>query len=126
MLAIIPGHGSSKLHDSGELGWQAPSRLVPRSRTEIGPARVKQRAQGAKVNLQRRIDLSPSVPVRQGLDPFGNIWTRLIARPGRIDIRNEFQIRDSGLPDEVAPDARQWEVDDLPDEVLPFRVDRVC
>ena len=69
---------------------------------------------------EHRIDLSPSVPVRHGLDPFGNVWTRLIAPPGRIDIRNEFQIRDSGLPDEVAPDARQWEVNDLPDDVLPF------
>jgi transglutaminase-like putative cysteine protease len=67
-----------------------------------------------------KIELSPSVSAREGLDHFGNVWTRFVAPAGRIEIRNEFTIEDSGLRDEVAPNARQWEVNDLPDEVLPF------
>jgi transglutaminase-like putative cysteine protease len=67
-----------------------------------------------------RMRLAPGIANRHGVDPFGNIWTRLLARPGRLEIRNEFVIRDSGLPDEVIPGARQFDVDELPDDVLPF------
>ena len=68
----------------------------------------------------QRIELSPGIKARQGLDPFGNIWTRFLAPAGRFEIRADFLLRDSGQPDEVAPGARQWEVQDLPDDVLPF------
>ena len=48
-----------------------------------------------------RIQLSPPVQARQGSDPFGNVWTRFVARPGRLEIRNEFLIHgfefDSGV-----------------------------
>lgn len=54
------------------------------------------------------------------LDPFGNTWTRFVAPAGRVEIRNDFLIEDCGLPDEVAPGARQCDVGDLPDEVLSF------
>lgn len=69
---------------------------------------------------EHKIEVSPRVITRDGLDPFGNTWTRFMAHPGRIEIRNDFLIEDSGLPDERAPEARQWDVNDLPDEVLPF------
>jgi transglutaminase-like putative cysteine protease len=67
-----------------------------------------------------RIQLSLPLQTRQGSDPFGNVWTRFVAPPGRLEIRNEFLIHDNGLPDEVVPNARQWDVNELPDEVLPF------
>ena len=67
-----------------------------------------------------KIELSPSVPSRDGVDLFGNVWTRFVAPAGRIEIRNDFLIEDSGLPDEVFPHARQLEVNDLPDDVIPF------
>ena len=51
----------------------------------------------------QRIELTPGVAARQGLDPFGNVWTRLLAPAGRLEIRTDFLIHDSGLPDEVAP-----------------------
>lgn len=66
------------------------------------------------------IAVSPNVPMRQGQDAFGNVWTRLLAPTGLLEIRNEFVIYDNGRPDEVAPQAHQWEVNDLPDDVLPF------
>jgi transglutaminase-like putative cysteine protease len=67
-----------------------------------------------------RIELNPGIKPRQGRDPFGNIWTRFLAPAGHLEIRTDFLIRDSGLPDEVAPRARQWEVQALPDDILPF------
>ena len=51
---------------------------------------------------------------------FGNTCTRIVAPAGLIEIRNEFLISDSGLPDEVAPDARQLDVAELPDDVLVY------
>jgi transglutaminase-like putative cysteine protease len=69
---------------------------------------------------KHELEVSPRVIARNGLDPFGNTLTRFVAPPGRVEIRNDFLIEDSGLPDERAPEARQWDVNDLPDEVLPF------
>ena len=56
---------------------------------------------------EQNLMFSPPVIARQGLDPFGNVWTRFLAPAGRLEIRSDFLIQDSGLPDEVAPDARQ-------------------
>jgi transglutaminase-like putative cysteine protease len=67
-----------------------------------------------------RMRFTPEVVHRDGLDSFGNVWTRLTAPPGRLEIWNEFIIQDSGMPDEVAQGARQLEVDELPDEVITF------
>jgi hypothetical protein len=70
---------------------------------------------------------SPPIGARDYVDTFGNICTRLIAPPGLLDIRNLFTIADSGVPDEVVPDARQWDIDELPDEVLFYLVgSRYC
>ena len=69
---------------------------------------------------EHRIQFSPDIPSRTYADMFGNTCTRIIAPPGMIEIRNDFLISDSGRPDEVAPDARQLEVGDLPDDVLVY------
>jgi transglutaminase-like putative cysteine protease len=67
-----------------------------------------------------RIRFSPDVASRDYVDMFGNTCTRIVAPPGLIEIRNDFLIADSGLPDAVAPDARQFEVSELPDDVLIY------
>jgi transglutaminase-like putative cysteine protease len=80
----------------------------------VEPARV------SDLLSEHCIRFSPDIPSRDYVDPFGNTCTRIVAPPGLIEIRNEFLIADSGLPDEVAPDARQVEVRDLPDDVLIY------
>ena len=69
---------------------------------------------------EHRIQFSPNVPSRDYFDVFGNTCTRIVAPAGLIEMRNEFVIADSGLPDEVAPHARQLEVGELPDDVLVY------
>ena len=69
---------------------------------------------------QHRIQLSNGIASHDYRDAFGNVCTRLIAPPGLLEIRNEFVIADSGLPDEILPDARQWDVAALPDDALVF------
>ena len=80
----------------------------------IEPARVKD------LLSEHRIRFSPYVESHDYIDMFGNTCTRIVAPPGLIEIRNEFLIGDSGLPDAVAPDARQLEVGELPDDVLIY------
>ena len=53
-------------------------------------------------------------------DGFGNLCTRITAPPGRLAIRSDFRIRDTGEPDVVAPEAEQHRIEELPDEVLVF------
>ena len=80
----------------------------------IEPARVQD------LVSEHRIQFLPDIPSRDYVDMFGNTCTRIVAPPGLIEIRNEFLIADSGLPDAVAPDARQLEVGELPDNVLIY------
>src|SRR5262245_43972277 len=61
----------------------------------------------------------PPVGVQTYADPFGNRCGRLLAPAGRLQLWGENVIEDDGVPDRVAPGARQQEVQDLPPEVLP-------
>jgi len=67
-----------------------------------------------------QIRLSNGAMRRDYRDAFGNTCTRLVAPQGLLEIRNDFLIEDSGLPDEVAPGAAQWPVDLVPDQALVF------
>jgi len=63
---------------------------------------------------QHAIRFSPNTEARDFRDAFGNVCTRLVAPRGLMEIRNEFLIADSGLPDETDVQAGQWPVGDLP------------
>lgn len=56
------------------------------------------------------------------VDSFGNRCLRIQVPAGvdRVRLRNDFVIRDSGIPDPVVPDAAQHQVADLPTEVLTY------
>ena len=62
----------------------------------------------------------PIVDVRQWIDGFGNICSRILAPAGRTTLSADFVIRDTGEVDEYAPDAPQVDVVDLPDHALIF------
>jgi len=66
------------------------------------------------------IRFNPSVPVRQELDVFGNVVTRIVAPGGRLEVSTDFLIADTGRPDDCAPSAREIPVQELPNHVLPF------
>jgi hypothetical protein len=51
------------------------------------------------------MQFSPAIDPRDYFDPYGNICTRLVAPPGLLEVRSEFVVEDSGLPDEVSPSA---------------------
>ncbi|AWB25651.1 transglutaminase family protein [Methylobacterium currus] len=64
--------------------------------------------------------IDPPVPAHQFVDSFGNLCTRIVAPGGRITVSADVLVQDSGQADDVAPDAVQHPVQDLPDDVLPF------
>jgi transglutaminase-like putative cysteine protease len=66
------------------------------------------------------MQFSPGVDARDYFDPYGNICTRFVAPPGLLEVRSEFLVKDTGLPDEVPSGASQWDVGDLPAEALTF------
>jgi transglutaminase-like putative cysteine protease len=80
------------------------------------------------VHPSRRDDLEtpdwvrtdPALDVRQYLDGFGNICSRVLAPAGLLTLSADFVVNDTGQVDEYAPDAPQHAVQDLPDDVVVF------
>ena len=63
---------------------------------------------------------SPSVPISPYRDVFGNWCSRIVAPEGRMRLSADGVVRDTGLPDVIAPSASQHPVEDLPAETLIF------
>ena len=73
------------------------------------------------------IVFSPTLKSRSYLDSFGNVCTRICAPAGRFEMKTDFIIRDSGMPDKIERHAAQTEIERLPDEALQFLIpSRYC
>jgi transglutaminase-like putative cysteine protease len=80
------------------------------------------------VHQQRRQDLrmpdelvfDPPLRSSTYVDSFGNCCTRILAPAGPVRVTADAVIADSGRPDEVAWNAWQHPVEDLPHETLRF------
>jgi transglutaminase-like putative cysteine protease len=62
----------------------------------------------------------PDVPIELFTDGFGNRCGRLLAPAGKLRLRGDTLVEDSGQPDPVCPDAREHPVQELPVDVLPY------
>jgi transglutaminase-like putative cysteine protease len=63
---------------------------------------------------------TPSVQVTPYRDGFGNWCSRIVAPAGRLCLKADGLVRDSGLPDVIAPSVNQHKVEDLPAETLVY------
>ncbi len=63
--------------------------------------------------------LTPSVPAVEFTDPFGNLCQRLVAPSGHFSVQTSVDVAAADASD-VAPGAYFIEVQQLPDETLPF------
>ncbi len=77
-------------------------------------------SRSADIRSPSRIVSSAGAPTRTFSDQFGNLCTRTTAPAGTITLSTDFVIEDSGLPDEVAYDAPEVPVGDVPDDVLKY------
>jgi transglutaminase-like putative cysteine protease len=62
----------------------------------------------------------PACPTSMYRDSFDNICARITAPQGTIKIYTDALVNDSGLPDAVAPHARQLSIEELPPDTLRF------
>ena len=69
---------------------------------------------------EQKLLTAPKIPLREYRDMFGNVCTRIMAPPGVVEFKADFEIYDSGKPDEVVPNARQHPIEELPDDALVF------
>jgi transglutaminase-like putative cysteine protease len=66
------------------------------------------------------LHLEPEIVLSDYVDAFGNQSSRVIAPAGRFRVSTDAVIFDSGLPDKVAPGARDIPIGELPSDVLVF------
>ena len=62
----------------------------------------------------------PAVPAKEYLDGFGNLCHVIHAPAGDITLSSDFLIHDGGSPDEVAPQAQQHSMENLPVDTLVY------
>ena len=66
------------------------------------------------------LQVKPAVPITRFFDVHGKHCARLVAPAGSVTFRNNAIVEDSGLPDLTVPNAPQVNIQDLPQETLPF------
>jgi transglutaminase-like putative cysteine protease len=64
--------------------------------------------------------VDPPTKIDSFIDSFGNRCSRFLAQQGHLRLSNATLISDSGLPDEINPDAREIPVQDLPHDVVRY------
>ncbi len=69
---------------------------------------------------EQRLRVEPDVPVTQYSDLFGNRCGRVLAPAGTVRFKLETLVEDSGEADSCTLDAKQHNIEDLPDETLAF------
>ena len=73
-----------------------------------------------RVTGEDRPRTEPELPMSEFIDGFGNRCNRIVAPAGRLRLRSEAFVTDSGQHEVIATDAPQAKIEDLPDECLTF------
>jgi transglutaminase-like putative cysteine protease len=88
---------------------------------------VQPRADAAHHVLQETWEISPHVTLHAYRDIYKNVCQRLVMPVGEQILRYDAFVEVSGEQDEVAPDAVQLPVEELPDDVLHYTLpSRYC
>jgi transglutaminase-like putative cysteine protease len=77
-------------------------------------------SRAATVRKPERLETTPWIPLAEYIDLYGNCCGRALAPAGRVVFRNDAIVEDSGESDPQIWDAPQHNVQDLPDDTLPF------
>lgn len=72
------------------------------------------------IHGQEQLVVEPPMPVANYKDSFGNLCDRVFVTSGRLTIRNQALVEDSGQPDPQVVGAPEVPVQDLPHEVLIY------
>ena len=72
------------------------------------------------IREHENLQVDPPVPISWFFDMYGNRCGRTVVPAGHVTFRNNAVVDDCGLPDLQVENAPQINVQDLPQEVLPF------
>lgn len=97
-----------------EIAYECPAATPMLLVLSVHPSRTQD------LQSQHKIVFTPEIHAEDYVDGFGNICTRITAPAGALTMKADFVIRDSGLPDVIAPDARQHAIEELPSDALVF------
>src|ERR1700722_9978902 len=103
-----------RIHTGFEIAYDCPAPVPMLVTLSVHPSRR------GDLETPEWLRTDPVVDVRQYLDGFGNICSRVLAPPGRFVLSSHFIVRDNGQVDDYAPGAIQIAVHNLPDEVLVY------
>jgi transglutaminase-like putative cysteine protease len=103
-----------KIHAGYEISYTCLQPTPMILMLSVHPSRV------ADLITPDRMQFQPPVPAKSYLDGFGNVCHVIHAAAGRITISSDFLVRDSGAPDDIAPNAKQHALDKLPVETLVY------
>ena len=103
-----------KIRAGFEIGFACANPTPMLLMLSLHPSRLQDALTPPKLRFEPEID---STEYRDG---FGNICTRIVAPANGVTIFTVSVVRDSGLPDRMAPDAQQVPVEQLPDEILVY------
>ena len=124
MIVASPTSGAStqpeglRFHMLIRLGYDiifdAPAPVATVALLKVHPSRAQD------LRLPDELKLDPASEVRNYLDSFGNNCCRFLVPAGRIHLSNATLIYDAGMPDPVAPSAREVPPQDLPNDALRY------
>jgi transglutaminase-like putative cysteine protease len=97
-----------------DIAFQCPQETPMVLMLSVHPSRARD------LQSPHRLTFSADVQAHDYLDMFGNTCTRIVAPAGPIEIRNDFLISDSGLPDAAPPSGPLMPIGELPDDVLVY------
>jgi transglutaminase-like putative cysteine protease len=103
-----------KIRAGYEIAYECPQPTPMILALSVHPSRVSD-----LITLDR-IHLDPPIIPNTYHDSFGNFCHVIAAPAGKLVMSTDFMVRDNGEPDEVAPQAGQHELGDLPVGVLVY------
>lgn len=77
-------------------------------------------SQASFLMTPERLTSEPALKIEDFIDMYGNRCARTFCPAGRLHLRNDAIVVDSGAPDIVKPDARQHRIQELPAETLLY------
>jgi hypothetical protein len=103
-----------KIRAGYEISYDCPQPTPMILTLSVHPSRFRDLLTGDRMRLD------PPIPANTYHDSFGNFCHVIRAPAGRLTISADFLVRDKGEPDEIAPQAEQHALEDLPVEVLIY------
>lgn len=103
-----------RIHTGFEITYDCPEPVPMVLMLSVHPSRRED------LETPDYVSTDPTLDVRQYLDCYGNICSRLLAPAGHLTLSADFIIRDNGLIDEYVPGAAQHALEDLPNDVLIY------